>query len=68
MVAFVSILLYYCTWRSVNIFCYPPGAVFDPYRGIYKVGYILFVYNCASVTWVTTVNNIRFLPNISETM
>ena len=47
---------------------YPPHAVFDPYRGKYGAGYILFVYNGASVPWITGVNNLLFFTNISETM
>ena len=40
----------------------------DPYRGIYGAGYILFVYNGASVPWITSVYNFWFCTNISETM
>ena len=43
-------------------FYYPPRAVFDPYRGIDLVGYILFVYNGTSVLWIISVNNFRFSP------
>ena len=42
--------------------------IFDPYRGIYGAGYILFVYNGASVLWITSVHNFGFCINILETM
>ena len=29
--------------------------------GIHRVGYISFVYNCAPVPWIITVNNFSFL-------
>ena len=38
------------------------------YRGIYREGYILFVYNSASVPWINSVTNFRFFTNISETV
>ena len=47
---------------------YPLHVVLNPYRGIYGAGYILFVYNGASMTWITCVNNFQFFTNISETM
>ena len=46
---------------------YPLCVIFDPYRGIYGAGYILFVYNDASVPWITSVNKFRFFTNILET-
>ena len=49
------------------IFYYPAGAVFDQYRGKYRGGYILFVYNGASVPWIISVNNFWFFTNILET-
>ena len=36
--------------------------------GKYRPGCILFVYNGASVPWITCVNNFRYFTNISETM
>ena len=53
---------------DIPIFKYPPHAVLDPYRGIYGAEYILFVYNSASVPWITSVSNFWFFRNISETM
>ena len=47
-------------------FYYPMRIVFDPYRGIYGAGYILFVYNIASVPWITCVNDFGFFTNISN--
>ena len=32
------------------------------------MGYIYFVYNGASVQWITCVSNFRFFTNISKTM
>ena len=54
--------------RVGHLFYYPPCVVFDLYTGIYGVGFFLFVYNSASVPWITCVENFRFLANISETM
>ena len=33
-----------------NLIYYPLHVVFDPYRGLYRVGYILFLYNGVSIT------------------
>ena len=41
---------------------------FDPDKGIYGVGYILFVYNGTSVPWIISFNNFRFFTNISKTV
>ena len=41
-------------------FYYPPRAVHDLYTGIYRVGYVLFVYNGAFVPWIISVNNFQF--------
>ena len=50
-----------------KIIYYPLCAVFDPYR-IYGAGYILFVYNGATVPWITSINNFRFFINILDTV
>ena len=37
--------------------------LYDVYMGIYRVGYI-FVYTCASVPWIISVNKFRFFLQI----
>ena len=61
---------YICVYALYRNTCsyYPPRDIFDPYRGIYGAGYILFLYNGASVPWIMSVNNFWFLNNILESM
>ena len=57
-----------CCSPMRDSFYYPPQAIFDPYRRIYRAGSILFVYNDASVPWIISVNNFRFFTHILEIM
>ena len=47
-------------FKHLYIFYYPPHPVFDLYIRIHRAGYILFVYNGATIIWIISVNNFRF--------
>ena len=45
------------------LFYYPPQAVFDPYRGIYSVGYVFCIQR-----HLRTMDNVWYSSNILEIM
>ena len=44
-----------------NHIYYPPKAVCNLYTGIYKAGYISFVYKGAFLPWIIGINKAGFL-------